>query len=67
MCRFCERFKSSLCVTKHLDFSVQYSVALVVHPIVDVELKCRTVHYMKDGVGFPLNYCPECGKKLLED
>lgn len=28
------------------------------------KLAGRTVHYRNKGLGFALNYCPECGKKL---
>lgn len=30
--------------------------------------KCgRTTDYMKDGKGFPLNYCPSCGKRVKNE
>lgn len=25
----------------------------------------RTTHYRNQGIGFKLNYCPECGRKLV--
>ena len=24
----------------------------------------RTIHYKNQGIGFALNFCPECGKRL---
>lgn len=30
--------------------------------------KCgRTTDYMKDGKGYPLNYCPSCGKRVKNE
>lgn len=28
--------------------------------------EARSVDYIKNGKGCPLNYCPECGKRLKE-
>lgn len=35
--------------------------------IVGGKIRSRKIHYMKNGIGYPLRFCPECGKKLLED
>lgn len=67
MCKFCEEYGIMKEVSLESAFPVYFSVALIDHMIVGGKPKGRTTHYMKDGVGFPLNFCPECGKKLLED
>lgn len=66
MCKFCDDFEFtvSLCAKSELPYT--FSAAYLDHVIIGGRIKGRTVHYMEDGVGFQLNYCPECGKKLLE-
>jgi len=29
--------------------------------------ECRVCGYMKDGKGYPLNYCPSCGKRVKNE
>ena len=42
------------------------SVALVSHAVVNGRRCGRSTDYMKNGEGFPLNFCPSCGKRLCE-
>lgn len=67
MCKFCERFERATWEAVKSDLPYTYSVAFIDHVIINRKLRSRTVHYMRDGIGFPLRYCPECGKKLVED
>lgn len=44
-----------------------YNVALVQHMWTKSRGKrnaCRSVDFRNKGIGYQLNYCPECGKKL---
>lgn len=49
--------------TKH-----EYTVALVIHswkPKYRTKRRAgRTVDYRNQGLGYKLNYCPECGRKI---
>lgn len=65
MCRFCEQFELSVECAVHSEFETTYSAAFLDHVIIDGKMRSRTIHYMKNGVGFPLNFCPECGERLL--
>lgn len=67
MCKFCEEYGIMKEISLGSEFPVFFSAALIDHMIVRGELKGRTTHYMKDGIGFPLKFCPECGKNLVED
>lgn len=45
----------------------QYTVALVIHSWYEKRGKksaSRTTDYRNKGLGYKLNYCPECGTKL---
>lgn len=71
MCGFCseykiQKLKNSIIVGE----SKYYSASLVVHTIIDDEnrmFRSYYTHFMDGEEGFKLNFCPECGKKLLED
>lgn len=65
MCKFCESFEFSTSLTVKSEFPYTYSVAYIDHVIIDGRLRSQTIHYMKNGIGYPLRFCPECGKKLL--
>jgi len=67
MCKFCDQFEAAVLAAVRSEFPYTYSAAFLDHVIIDGKLRSRTIHYMKDGLGFPLHYCPECGKNLLED
>lgn len=40
------------------------AVALVSHSVINGQKRGRSTDYMKDGEGFPLNFCPVCGKRV---
>lgn len=67
-CSFCKEFKSYLeCAEQMMKdgYRCSYTAALVETMTYDgSKSNGRTVAYKHDGVGFPLNFCPECGKKL---
>lgn len=65
MCRFCDDFEFTASLGEQSKLNYTYSVAYLNHVIEDGKLRSRTEYFMKDGVGYPLNFCPECGKKLL--
>ena len=67
MCKFCEDFEFSVSLSVKGKHTYTYSVAYLDHVIVGGKVRSRTIHYMKNGIGYPLRFCPECGKKLLED
>ena len=67
MCSFCQRYSEMKDVELYSNFPLSYSVALIDHMVYNGEPRGRTAHYMKDGIGFPLHYCPECGRKMTED
>lgn len=67
MCHFCERYDLAKEVCSGSEHKTLFTVALVDHMITTNGPKGRTVRYDADGVGFPLKFCPECGKKLVED
>lgn len=64
MCSFCEKVASLEMVAPHLTFPMKLSVALIDHLEVNGEPRGKTIHYKVDGLGYALNFCPECGKKL---
>lgn len=64
MCKFCESFEFSTSSTNKLDIPYTYSVAYLDHVIIDGRIRSRTIHYMEDGIGYPLRFCTECGKQL---
>lgn len=43
------------------------SAALVSYAVVNGRKCGRTTDYMKDGKGYPLNYCPSCGKRVKNE
>jgi len=66
-CSFCEEIKFYLALDKwqaDVDLYHAYTAALVQTTIYKGENRGRTVCYKKNGVGFPMKFCPECGKKL---
>ncbi len=80
MCKFCEAMKSNeqcyeisqgWATEKELQeygkYEIEYSVAIVKRSWYRKRGKkhaCRTVEFRNRGLGFELNYCPECGRKL---
>lgn len=77
-CKFCESYESwhnihefdNQRVPKEERVKHEYAVALVIHswcPKYRTKKRAgRTVDYRNMGLGFKLNYCPECGRKLKD-
>jgi len=76
-CKFCESYESwrrihdfdNLKLPKEERSKHEYTVALVIRSwIPKVRTKRhagRTVDYRNQGIGYNLNFCPECGKRLV--
>lgn len=65
MCKFCDEL-SYVRVDDTTGTKYKYSVALVRHsktPYRDF-WGGRVTMFRKDGIGFNLNFCPECGRRL---
>ena len=68
-CKFCESLKTWKQV-KSMDkgHKQEYTVALVIrswYPSVKSKRHAgRTTDYRRNGIGYKLNYCPECGRPL---
>lgn len=67
MCKFCGDFEFSTLLAVKSELPYTYSAAYLDHVIIGGKVRSRTIHYMRNGLGYPLRFCPECGKKLLED
>lgn len=67
-CPFCERIEDGKKYERlflHECEEYIFTVAFVEHIKRNGHiLKGRTTDYMQDGKGYPLNYCPVCGKKV---
>lgn len=73
-CKFCERLevwkRCQQITNAHTEgekSKVEYAVALVEHrwfPSVGKRNAGRVTDYRNQGLGYKLNYCPECGKEL---
>ena len=68
-CECCEEIKLLQWIKSKNDdkeFEHKISVALVstIHKRNKKTARGRTTHYQKNGIGFSLNFCPECGKKI---
>ena len=75
MCKFCESLnyekqyarESNRNRDKEDKLKHSYNVALIRHTWTKRKGKrkaCRTVDYRNQGIGYQLNYCPECGRML---
>lgn len=80
-CRFCEAMQTNRQVEEislsrstedelkqYGRYMVDYSVAIVKRSWYRKRGKrsaFRTIEYRYRGLGFALNYCPECGKKVI--
>lgn len=53
--------------SKPAGFGMALSAALVSYAVVNGRKCGRTTDYMKDGKGYPLNYCPSCGKRVKNE
>lgn len=82
-CRFCEAMESNRKVYKissewltdaernqYGKYMIEYTVAIVKRTWYKKKGKAtagRTTQYRYRGIGFDLNYCPECGRKVKSD
>ena len=66
MCKFCEDFEFSVSLSVKREATYKYSAAYISHLMDGRKVRGRTIHFMKNGIGYPLRFCPECGKKLVE-
>ena len=76
MCKFCESLESwqnihefhNQDITKDEKMKHEYTVALLIHtwcPKYKTKRQAsRLTDYRNKGLGYKLNYCPECGRKL---
>lgn len=64
MCKFCEEYAFLRELPHPDDIKNEYTVAIVGWSIIEKKRRGRTVTFKHNGVGFPLKYCPECGKEL---
>ena len=77
MCKFCERLGSLKQVYQFLNkhdkkqgeekIKHEYTVALVTHswlPSKGKKRASRSTDYRNQGLGYKLNFCPECGRNL---
>lgn len=68
-CVFCKSYKLSKDLDQEYNsqtFRYAYKVALIRHSqkIGEREYRGRITDYNTRGIGYKLNYCPECGRKL---
>lgn len=70
-CPFCEAIALQRFIEGHhskpAGFGMALSAALVFYAVVNGRKCGRTTDYMKDGKGYPLNYCPSCGKRVKNE
>lgn len=69
MCKFCDSLRTWKQVkSMEKDMKEEYKVALVIrswNPKVRSKRHAgRTTDYRNRGIGYELNYCPECGVQL---
>lgn len=64
MCKFCKQYELMQEISERFEYPRMFSVALIDHMKFEGKLKNWTTHYMKGGIGFPLRFCPECGKQI---
>lgn len=66
-CSFCERLNLYRQINQHdtnNDIKRIYTAAIVENTEYKERIRGHSVCYNEYGIGFPLNFCPECGKKL---
>lgn len=70
-CPFCEAIALQRFIeerhSKPAGFGMALSAALISYAVVNGRKCGRTTDYMKDGKGYPLNYCPSCGKRVKNE
>lgn len=67
-CKFCEAIERQEFISERhctpAGIGNVLSVALVSHSVIDGHLRGRSTDYMKNGKGYPLKFCPECGRRV---
>ena len=72
-CKFCENLKQLQEYENRFHkpdgyeydgFKYKRSVALVTRVTINGRTHGRTTDYMRNGNGYPLKYCPSCGRRL---
>ena len=64
-CSFCEALENHKFASKgEKNVDRAYRAALLEVLFFCGDRRGRSVDYIKDGEGGPLNFCPECGKEL---
>ena len=64
-CTFCSALETHKLVSNaEENVSRRYRAALLTLLFFCGDRRGRSVDYIQDGDGCPLNFCPECGKKL---
>ena len=61
-CVFCKAYREHIEVDRMFGNPHNYKVALIAHS----KSGGRTTDYNVRGIGFRLNYCPECGAEIVE-
>ena len=67
--RQCDEINQSPDELTYGKYMSEYTVAIVVHhwySKIGKRTASRTVDYRHMGLGYKLNYCPECGRKMKE-
>ncbi len=73
MCQFCEILEEHKAFNKILNnkrddkMLYEYTVAIVIHSWTKERGKRRagrSTDYRRQGLGYKLNFCPECGSKI---
>lgn len=63
-CVFCKSYHNHRQFYFDSPYDHVFKVALVCHTKINGELRGRSTNYNARGIGFKLNYCPECGADL---
>lgn len=67
-CKFCEGLEMWKSINqRNKDFAYEYKTAIVIRSWFKEHGKrsaSRITDYRWRGIGYKLNYCPECGRKL---
>ena len=71
MCKFCETMQTHMNIDQmsfNDEIETEYTVAIVKRTWIpkyqSKRTASRSVGYKRNGVGFDLNFCPECGKSM---
>lgn len=75
ICKFCDCLQGNKRLDREFNIDKEpsrklhhsYTAALISHSWTSQYGKrnaCRSLYYRNRGLGFELNFCPECGKKI---